>query len=165
MFNKLKKIVFIIFCISVSFLIIFSLYFRICVVSGSSMNPTLKNGEKLVIQKSKNIKRNQIIVFKDYEKNYMLIKRVIAKEGDHLKIKNDKVFLNGEILKESYIKEKCFEGDIDLFIPKGEFFVMGDNRNNSRDSRSFGCVNKSQIIGFVKNDALIPWLKPWAFSP
>jgi len=80
------------------------------------------------------------------------IKRVIALPGEHLQIKDGKVYINGEELQEEYLKEETYaEGGqfIDLIIPEGTVFVMGDNRDDSGDSRMFGCIPYEKIEGKV----------------
>lgn len=140
-------------------------------VYGSSMNPTLNHDDFLIILKSKDIKHGDIVIVKtDLEiksedlkgldpiskwkmgKTKSLIKRVIALEGDSLAINNGEVFLNGEKLEENYIGDSSTLGDIIIKkIPGGKVFVMGDNRDNSLDSRSkeVGLVDMEDISGKV----------------
>ena len=78
------------------------------------------------------------------------IKRVIATEGDHIKIENGKVYINGEVYEEPYLPEGTETTDAngfytDLIVPQGTVFVMGDNRGNSTDSRAFGCIPIDKI--------------------
>lgn len=78
------------------------------------------------------------------------IKRVIAVEGEHIKIEDGKVYINGELYNEPYLPEGTITTDgngffLDLVVPEGAVFVMGDNRSNSTDSRSFGCVPVEKI--------------------
>lgn len=82
------------------------------------------------------------------------IKRVIALPGEHVQIKDEKVYINGEVLKEEYLAEGEVtnpEGGqfIDLIVPENTVFVMGDNRDNSGDSRKFGCIPYEKIEGKV----------------
>ncbi len=130
------------------------------IVSGESMYPTLNDRDYLILNrmayKFGDIDRGDIIVFKsdlkqDNGKEKDLIKRVIAIPGDHLIIKDSKVYINGEVQNEPYIHNEYTSGDIDIVIPDNDVFVMGDNRENSRDSRSsdVGLVNESDIIGEV----------------
>jgi len=130
------------------------------IVSGESMYPTLNDRDYLILNrmayKFGDIDRGDIIVFKtdlkqDNGKEKDLIKRVIAIPGDHLVIKDSKVYINGEVQNEPYIHNEYTSGDIDIVIPDNDVFVMGDNRENSRDSRSsdIGLVNESDIIGEV----------------
>ena len=119
-------------------------------VSGKSMEPALENGEPVVIKK---IKQGDIISF--YYQSKILVKRVIGTPGDYIDIDEDgNVYVNGEKLDEPYaIKKDLGECDIDFpyQVPEGKYFVMGDHRSVSVDSRSsaIGCVAEEQIIGKV----------------
>ena len=135
-------------------------FIRPTLVRGESMYPTLNDRDYLILNrmayKFGDIDRGDIIVFKsdlrqDNGKTKDLIKRVIAIPGDHLIIKNSQVYINGEVQNEPYIHNEYTSGDIDVVIPQNEVFVMGDNRENSRDSRSsdVGLVNEDDIIGEV----------------
>ena len=130
------------------------------IVSGESMYPTLNNKDYLILNrlsyKFGEVKEGDIIVFKtdlkqDNGKDKDLIKRVIATGGDHLIIKDSKVYVNDKLLNEPYIDNAYTSGDIDIVIPKGKVFVMGDNRENSKDSRSedVGLVDENDILGEV----------------
>ncbi len=97
------------------------------------------------------IKRKDIIVFKLNDKEYDFVKRVIGLPGDKILLLGNKVFVNGIPLKEPYIKNKNNLRYIKLVceVPEKMLFVMGDNRNNSKDSREFSYINTSNIIGKV----------------
>ena len=112
-------------------------------VEGPSMLPTLVSQERLVVNKFiyrfREPERGEILVFKyprDPKRDF--IKRVIGVEGDTIEIKDSKVYLNDELLDEPYILEPTLSEFPRLTIPKGHIFVMGDNRNNSEDSRFRG---------------------------
>lgn len=130
---------------------------KITIVSGKSMNTTLNNKDYLVINKlyylNRELKRGDIIVFKsnlvDYEGNNKdLIKRVIGLPGDKLKIKKGKVYINNE---EFYINNIYTSGDVEIIVPKNKVFVMGDNREESVDSRNkeVGPINMDDVVGKV----------------
>lgn len=90
-------------------------------------------------------------VFKPVEEktNTRLVKRVIGLPGDEVDIRDDGVYVNGEKLDEEYVKGVTFTREIDfpLVVPQGQYLVMGDNREVSRDSRSFGTIDRKQIEG------------------
>ena len=109
-------------------------------VEGPSMRPTLVNGERLVVNKFiyrfKTPEYDDVLVFRyPQDPSRDFIKRVIAVAGDTIEIKDGRVFRNGQLLSEPYILEKT-KGSYPLAtVPNGTIFVMGDNRNNSEDSR------------------------------
>lgn len=123
-------------------------------VSGPSMRPTLQNEERLIVNKLvyylREPQRGEIIVFKypsDTRRDF--IKRVIAVGGDTIEIRDGKTFVNGEAIDENYIKEPFHTNYGKVTVPKGFIFVMGDNRNNSEDSRyaDVGFVDLSLVKG------------------
>ncbi|MDR1246997.1 MAG: signal peptidase I [Clostridiales Family XIII bacterium] len=122
-------------------------------VYGESMLPTLRDGEIVVSFKTGNFERGDIIAF--YYNNKALLKRVIAVSGDWVDIdENGVVSVNGEVLDEPYAPEKSLgKCDVELpyQVPDGRWFVMGDHRLTSVDSRasSIGPVSDEQIIGEI----------------
>ena len=139
--------------IAISIFIILFLYQPVR-VEGTSMLPRLEDQDRLFINKFayrfEDIHRDDVVVFlypHDHSKSY--IKRVIALPGDDLRIEHGTVWVNGIALVESYVPVK-FEDDRSLpemTIPKGEYFVMGDHRSISSDSRDFGPVPRTLIYG------------------
>lgn len=113
------------------------------------MNPTYYTGDVLIVNRLSEPKRGDIVTFKRNNKSY--IKRIIALPGDTILIDNSVVYVNGEVISEDYINEGVFEGgnfeDNEYTLKGDEYFVMGDNRNYSLDSRKFGVIYKDEIIG------------------
>ena len=130
-----------------------TLWMPVLRVYGSSMAPTLHNGEILVSVKTKDFSSGDIIAF--YHGNKLLIKRYIAGSADYVNIDEDgAVSVNGTLLEEPYLAEKAYgEADIEFpyQVPDQRYFVMGDNRSVSIDSRSsiVGCIAGDQIVGKV----------------
>jgi signal peptidase I len=123
-------------------------------VEGTSMLPVLEDEDRLFINKLAyrvgEIQRGDVVVFQyphDHEKSY--IKRVIALPGDDLKIDHGTVYVNGSPVKEAYVPRR-FEDDRsqpEMTVPQHEYFVMGDHRSVSYDSRDFGPVERELIYG------------------
>ncbi len=117
-------------------------------VNGSSMDTTLKNGETMILNKLgmkvKGIKRWDIIVIKT-ETTY-LIKRVIALPGESIKYEEGQLFINDVLTEDKYSKTLTEDFE-EVKVGKNEYFVMGDNRFVSQDSRIIGAVDKSEIKG------------------
>ena len=136
-------------------ILLLSFVFRHAEVLGHSMDNTLADGEHLIISDLfYTPKRGDIVVFEDYSTIHRtpLIKRIIAVGGDRLRISGGSVYVNGELLDESdYIRTSYTAGAIDKIIPEGEFFVMGDNRGESDDSRNplIGTIDEDAILGKV----------------
>jgi signal peptidase I len=123
-------------------------------VEGTSMLPRLEDQDRLFINKFvyhfTSIERGDVVVFhypRDPEKSY--IKRVIALPGDRLRIVQGTVLLNGVALKENYVPEEFRDSRsyAEIVVPEGTFFMMGDHRSISSDSREFGPVERSLIYG------------------
>lgn len=125
-------------------------------VDGPSMQPTLHNKDVIFIEKlsveTNNVKRGEIVVFDSKNQNNdYYIKRVIGVEGDEVEIKDGKVYLNGSQIKEDYLSADAITEPITprtkYKVPKGQVFVLGDNRSNSTDSRMLGCIDIKDLKG------------------
>ena len=122
-------------------------------IAGTSMEPSLNDGDIVLLVKQKNLQAGDLCAF--YYSNKILIKRVIATPGDYIWIESDgTVFLNGNPLDEPYVSEKALgECDVEFpyQVPENCYFVMGDKRETSIDSRSsmIGCISEDQMIGKI----------------
>lgn len=132
-------------------------------VDGDSMDPTLVDGDRVVVNKFiyelTDMKQDDVIVFNSQEDS-AYVKRVIGVPGDHVEMIDRVVYVNGEPLKEDYLVHQG-ESYMDNFtlsdlgveeetIPEGHYLVLGDNRPISRDSRDFGLITEDSVIGEVQ---------------
>ena len=133
------------------------------IVRQISMQPTLQENNYLILSKQSykfgSPKRGDIVVFPNPNGNELYIKRVIGLPGDTIEVKNEKVYINGKAEKDNYTKEGTTKDPIKtkkgakvnkITVPEKELFLMGDNRNNSLDSREIGTIPIKNIIGKVK---------------
>lgn len=141
--------------------LITTLFLPILQISGDSMSPTLEHDEIVILLKTKDFDRGDLIGF--YYQGKILLKRVIALPEDEVAIDADgNVYINGELLEEPYVTDKGL-GDCDLEfpykVPGTGYFVLGDQRSNSVDSRNsaIGAISQDDIIGKV-------FLRVWPFS-
>lgn len=122
---------------------------RFCNVDGHSMDNTLFDGERLVLNPSAEPGFGDIIVF-EYGGSY-LIKRVIGMPGDIVTVVKGTLYVNNIKYSEPYLSPECItrfrDSSFVVDVGEDEYFVMGDNRDNSRDGRSFGCIPKNTITG------------------
>ncbi len=146
--------------IAVIVVILFLMIYVVSVtqVVGNSMNSTLIDGDVLVLSKANyrffDIKRGDIISL-DYEDTKYLIKRVIGLPGDRVEIKNNVLYINNEIYEEDYLDEGLTYPNFSLtdlgydVIPEDYYLVLGDNRENSLDSREIGLISKDNVNGKI----------------
>lgn len=157
------------------------------IVEGHSMDPTLADKERLIIVKTMNIKRQKIVVAKEYDRNSgkekNIVKRVIGLPGDTIKFDADVLTINGKVVEEPYLKDykakfskdklqETFsyngffqelaqsaaaftvsatgETNFTITVPKDQYFLMGDDRLVSQDSRQVGAFSKKDLVGEVK---------------
>lgn len=151
--RTLRSTIAILVVVAAGAVLIATLWMPVLRIYGSSMAPTLKDGQIVVCVKSADFRQGDITAF--YHGNKLLIKRYIAGASDWVNIDEfGNVFVNGEELDEPYLTEKSLgQTNIDLpyQVPDERFFLMGDNRSVSADSRStaVGCVARDQIVGKV----------------
>ncbi len=144
----------------VVFFVVYQFFYAPVMVDGDSMEPTLQDGDYVLLNKFSDIERFDIVVFPppdDEETQY--IKRVIGMPGDTVEYRGDVLFIDGDPVEEPFLEnaeEADFysSGDYSLLtlfgveeVPAGQYFVLGDNRLNSRDSRSFGFIEEEAILG------------------
>ena len=158
-FNYMKRIIDLIkkekkFLLLVMIIILFKIFiFNFILVKGDSMNPKYKNNDFMFLNKIiysfKPIRRGEVIVLK--YKNNDLIKRIIGLPNEKIKVENGKLYINNKEYYENYINSYTASYDFDeITLKDNEYFVMGDNRYNSYDSRNFGTITKNNIIGRVE---------------
>ena len=157
--NRSDRLFLILLAVMVSLAIVVSILFNNYLffvnIEGSSMERTFTSGETVIVNKTTNIKRGDVVIID--RGNYLVIKRVIALEGDTIRIQDGKVYLSIEgeqevELVESYLNEPNStraSSDINLTVRKGEVFYMGDNRVYSRDARQDGCCKQTDVLGVV----------------
>ena len=128
-----------------------TLFLPVLQIYGTSMTPTLYDGDVVVSVKTGRLERGDVVAF--YYNNKILVKRVIAGPGQWVDIDEDgSVYVDGELLDEPYVEEKALGTcniELPYQVPDGRWFVMGDHRSVSVDSRdqSVGCVSEEQIVG------------------
>ena len=133
------------------------------VVKGESMEPTFDNQDRILVNKIGDINRFDMIVFHAPDQEEQYIKRVIGLPGDEIIMKDDVLYVNGIAYDEEYVKRdydtsvQKITGDFTLEgltgndqVPNGYFFVLGDNRLKSKDSRALGLIEADAVIGKVK---------------
>ncbi len=130
-------------------------------VIGNSMNPTYTDGSFAIVNKLMSrfsIDRFDIVVVDSHQLDEYIIKRVIGLPGDTVKMENDILTINGVIYDEDYLdtdyvesikrqeNKNYFTEDFEVVVPEDTYFVLGDNRPRSHDSRRMGCIDKNEII-------------------
>lgn len=124
------------------------------VVRGGSMKPGLRDGDRILVDRLSylfwSIERRDVVVFKDpFDPSVLYVKRAIGLPGDEIMIEGDEVWVNGKKLIEPYIAAPDPGYSLHVQVPRDHYFVLGDNRPLSYDSRDFGLVPRSCIVGLV----------------
>ncbi|MBE5815844.1 MAG: signal peptidase I [Clostridiales bacterium] len=147
----LRSTLFTLISVAAVAILVAMLFMPVLQIYGSSMSPSLEDGEIVVTVKRGDFQQGDVISF--YYNNKILVKRIIAFPGDWVDLDADgNVFVNGQKLEEPYLADKAY-GDVNIElpyqVPDGKIFVMGDHRSTSADSRNtaIGCVAEEQIVG------------------
>lgn len=130
--------------------VIINSLFGVVQISGTSMQPTYENGDMVMYKTGSKCKNGDIIIFQSTDEQYgsekQIIKRVIGVAGDEICVENEILYVNGKEVHEGYKQGNT--GDIaNIIIPEGYVYVLGDNREHSKDSRSVGLISVDTIIG------------------
>ena len=161
-YNKaLRGTVYVLTIVAAVAVLIATLVLPVLQIEGTSMEPTLSNGDIVLLAKTTRFTRGELCAFT--WNNKLLVKRVIGLPGDWIEIDtNGTIYLNGEKLDEPYVQQLAF-GECDLEfpfqVPQEQYFVVGDMRESSIDSRNslIGCIPKDQIVGKV-------FFRVWPFN-
>ena len=153
-YNKaLRGTVYVLTIVAAVAVLIATLFLPVLQIEGKSMEPTLHNGDVVLLFKTTRFERGDLCGFT--WNNKLLIKRVIGLPGDWIEIDTEgNIYVNGKLLDEPYVKQKALgECDIEFpyQVPQEQYFVVGDMRESSIDSRNslIGCIEKDQIVGKV----------------
>lgn len=128
----------------------FYVYYR---VNGDSMAPTLHDGEVYRVSKRESIQRGDVIAFRSDQESLTYIKRVIALPGERVAIRGNHVYINDRKLAEPYLPNHPDIKDVAMItVPPAHFYVLGDERLDSYDSRHFGPISRSRVIGKLQTE-------------
>lgn len=148
-----RNTVFVLIVVAAIAILVATLWMPVLRIYGTSMTPTLTEGDLVLSLRGADFQTGDVIGF--YYENKLLVKRCIAGPGDWVDIDSEgNVYVNGEVLDEPYIEEKAY-GDVTIQfpyqVPEGRYFVLGDHRATSADSRLtiIGCVAEEQIVGKI----------------
>ncbi|MCD8347973.1 MAG: signal peptidase I [Lachnospiraceae bacterium] len=149
--KTLRSTIYLLITVAAASVLVATLFLPVLQIYGTSMTPTLTDGDIVVSLKSSEFVQGDIVAF--YYNNKILVKRVIATEGEWVSMDEDgNVYVDGTLLDEPYVSELAY-GECDITfpyqVPEGKLFVLGDHRSVSVDSRSsaVGCVSEEQIVG------------------
>lgn len=152
--KQYKKIDFLLSLLILTISILGAFFYSPAFVVGESMLPTLKDKDILLINKvDRNYKKDDIVILHSKELKKILVKRIIATGGEKVELKDGKLFINDKLVNETFDTMPTYENFGPIVVPENNYFVMGDNRANSADSRAevIGSIPKYYIIGKAIN--------------
>ena len=131
--------------------IVFRFFFDIAYVSGGSMEPVFYEGDILLLRKWGMPQKGDIVAAYIEERDYVVVKRILAAEGDYITVACGRVYLNGEKVAEPVngMQGESRRQELKYRLSLGQYFLIGENQEVSVDSRAFGCVGKSAVRGTV----------------
>lgn len=128
---------------------VFSMGLTVCTVQGTSMEPTIMDGTVMLLNPQKEVSRFDIAVFK--ENGSYIIKRVVGLPGDTVTVLDGHLFVNGELYNEPYVdldySQEFSQESFKVEVPEGSYYVLGDNRDGSFDSRETGTIPAEDVTG------------------
>lgn len=149
--SVLRSTIYTLITVAAAAVLVATLWLPVLKIYGNSMTPTLNDGDIIFSVKTSEMRKGDVVAF--YYNNKILVKRVIAGPGDWVDIdKAGNVSVNGTQLDEPYVSEKALGAtniDLPYQVPDGKFFVIGDHRETSVDSRNtaVGCISQEQMVG------------------
>lgn len=130
-------------------LLIFNYNFTFVIVNGESMEPNYTDGNFLLAERQyKYLSRFDVVVVNSKAANKVLIKRIIGLPGDEIEYKDNQLFVNGEYVSDAY--GSGYTNNFKVTVEEGTYFCLGDNRENSYDSRKYGVFSEKEIIAKIK---------------
>ncbi|WP_414043628.1 signal peptidase I [Macrococcus sp. EM39E] len=152
---KLKSFIVPFTCAVLFIVILRSFFISNYIIDGHSMEPNFNDGDRVLVNQFIDIviepKKNDVYFFK-LNDNELMVKRIIATPGDYIKVSNKTVYING---KKTHYHDASMQQLLDnrmkqyRTVPNNCYLVLGDNIDNSLDSRTFGCINRNQMIGKI----------------
>jgi signal peptidase I len=144
---------------TIMFLFIHRFIIATVVVQGQSMSPTLQPGDRLYVNcwmpHIRGYRQGDLVVIRDRDRNELMVKRIVGLPGDRIQLREGRVYVNDRVLDEPYLAGRPHTysrqiGRQTVVVGKDSFFVLGDNRLNSEDSRLYGDVDRSDLVGVIQ---------------